>query len=122
MAKKKYYWKALIESGDQLTSRIVMGEYSLVYPIGKWVKPLVGKIFIFETEEDAIAFDEGYSNTCVKKCEAKGVTRPRGGRISHLQTEEFCSFWRKTFKNGSLPISNKWPLGTLWAEAIKIVE
>lgn len=123
MAKKKRYWKALNVEGDKFTSRIMRGKYCLVYPVGKWVKPPVGKIFIFETQRRAVSFGGNDQRIhCVKKCEAKGVTEPRGDRLPFDAKSSIPSFWRKIFKNGSLPISDDWPNGTLWAKAIKIVE
>ena len=121
MVKKKYYWKALRIEGDKFTSCIVMGKYCLVYPVGKWVKPPVGKIFIFKTRQHALNFNGDWSATHVKKCEAKSVTEPRGKRLDFDETGLFRSFWRKIFKNGSLPICDDWPHGTLWAKAIKII-
>lgn len=125
MAKKKYYWKALAISGDKFVSRIIRGKYCLVYPVGRWVKSPIGKIFIFRTREDAHCFNGDYSpcqRVCIKRCEAKGVTEPRGDRMNNETPERFRSFWRKVSKNGSLPISHAWPVGTLWTEAIKIIE
>jgi len=121
MKKKKYYSKALSVDDDGRYKSLIIseGKYCLTYPPNRWVKPPNGYIFIFKRRAQALDFRTG--GDIVKRCEARGVKEPRGNDCPP-NSRLFRSFWNRILKNGSLPISEDWPTGTLWAKAVKIVE
>lgn len=129
MKKKKIYWKVLRKTNGTLKSCIAPGKHELTYTPGRWTRPKLknSKLFIFVNKDEALSFAMWFDLTVVRSCEAMGVGKPRRvgipfGNLDFL----FGRFWagrQRATHQGILYdlLANNIPMGTLWADAVKIL-
>ena len=130
----KYYYK-VVSTDSHKNLKSVMGRKKsiccLMYPLNRWVKPKIGKIFIFDTLGNANSF---LLYGCkIYKCLAVGVYPIKFNKIPDppvfLRNRIIPKFWKvKGNKNREkFFLFNKNaggiepPTGTLLAEKVKLI-
>lgn len=93
-------------------SCVTTGIYQLEYNIGEWTKPKVGKIFVFDSLENAQDFT--WQGDVIFKCEAKNPTK---AHYRCFKNNKFESFW-----SGYGNSCDDVPKGTYFADEIKPLE
>lgn len=112
----KMYYKVVRSDNTSFNSN----RYSVRYKVNEWVAPILkgSKLFVFDTLEHAKVF-LGTNGTCyfsIYKCEAKNVTLA----TNRTTTEYMMSiFWENP---NDYEYKNDIPVGTLWADEVKLVE
>ncbi len=123
MKNKKYYWKVVSRNGisKKYSSIIVYGKYSVDYEIGKWSRPKIGKIFIFETRAAARNFIRGRYDASILKVEARNPEPPEYKRIcARVVNSEIELCWQRFGSTISGAIRP--PNFTVFADAILPIE
>lgn len=117
---KKEYFKVLTKEKDKYYSAFAHGWYRVRYQPNQWTKARKGKLFVFNSRQEANKFLRSGFGDCVLSCKVKGLSQPRGSLGRLYQT--YAEFWNKIIGKRSLPImKNCWPPGTLWANEVRIL-
>lgn len=73
---KKVHWKVCRKNRKgQFVSCVVRNKLALVYEVGKWTKPQIGKCFVFGSKRSAESFARGYGRTFLLQCEVQNPSR-----------------------------------------------
>jgi len=112
-----YTWESIYKSilGD--------GNYDIKYNLNEWTKPTIGKLFVFDSLQDARNFPYG---TYIFECEIQGTPiRPKKIVHSHY-TGGIKQFWnlrqkKKSLKSLEHKLINA-PKGTVLVDAVKITK
>lgn len=102
------------------TSSYLNSSYSLRYRIGKPTYPRIGKIFVFDTFENAEAFFYFSGSEVILKGMAKSISRPK-----YFSTN-FCDivkFWKNKYMKKSVSkFSHEVQKGTVWCDSFTPTE
>lgn len=120
----KIAWKVVRQIGNtKKYASLYAHEYSLVYD-NSWTAPKIGKIFVFRTREQARNFIrfrklvslEVERDIKVKKVLCRNLTSTSTNVAEWVRNIK--EFWTEDYECATLPA----PTGTMFADAVKIVE
>ncbi len=126
--KKKYYWKVVRYDGKYYYSVTTNKEWALNYKIGKKTKPRIGKIFVFDTRENARTFVKNRLIPRYKifKAEIIGNVYPAKLQCDWWIKASVELFWLWQNSGISTPPSHIYTSdvykGTCFADSVKLVE
>lgn len=123
--KRKYY-KALSVSGNRFFSVLIdTPGFCTEYKRGTWIRPRIGKVFLFKNKRVAKSFV--LPNEVVFECEASGVEYVSREFVKELSERD--SFWQRV-ERGEIKLGKKYdvlqcdwlPAGTVLADKIKLIK
>ena len=96
----------------------------LHYPVGEWVKPRYGRIFVFRSMYDAQkSFGRGMAGYLAVKCLCRGLEEPNTVFYVPGMSFNWAKFWFMYYKNVNWenPPNGVFnvPIGTMFAKEIK---
>jgi hypothetical protein len=126
----KIYYK--VTTKDLISRSISLWTYGITYKIGEWVKPRIGKLFVFDTLQSAQAFEgkDIYGDGRIFECEIVESPFKLSICSKFLSIDEF---WRRhtevretgsydlMFTDNELELMNC-PLGTVMADEVKLIK
>lgn len=123
--EEKEVYKVVSVQHGILTSATLTdrNEYSIIYKIGKWTYPKIGKIFCFDNLENADNFLSTSYHRQIWRAEAINTNKREGCIPAHVY--QFSSFWDYPEQFIKIHYPSEMfitPEGTLTSEAIKLVE
>lgn len=121
MTKFSVMYKVLSVNGYIYESAFNISDYRIRYAKGEWARPVFGKLFVFDTLENAINWmkKDKWGNV-IFECEVENPT-PINELIPSFSFLIRC-FWedldriKKTYR-GDLKSA---PIGSIWCDAVKI--
>lgn len=127
------YFKVVNNDAGAYYSAYITGGFRVTYTAGSWVRPTIGKLFVFKTQQEAEDFIGALPGTLeVWTCEAENTCEPgfvlsqnmvalAGSGHNQYVLDGFKSFWN-TAVSGESPFANlRPPVGSLIADAVKII-
>lgn len=123
---QKYYYKVVQKTEDPkvFISAIISPssrKFSLKYKMGRWTRPNIGKIFVFDSRKAAVEFTSGDKHYSVLRCVVKNPQKGGYRKIDYWDRKGINSFWKgdeeKRRMYGYINIS-----GTVLADAIRIIK
>ena len=109
---------------SDFTSIASFHKYGLEYEINKWIKPKIGKIFVFssllDTKYFIICNEMMCQNTMIFKCDAKNLTKAIL-RVFAPTSNTVAKFWELSNFDHS-EFSTLAFRGTMFCDAVKLIE
>lgn len=120
----KYVYKAVKRNSNHFRSCRIEGEYMLFYKLNKETTPKIGRIFTFETKEEAGKFIEG--GETILKCTYRGHRKPLKFHSSYYINggDGFLMFWedqKAVYKNYQFKLHTS-PPGTVTVKSLTPIE
>lgn len=128
------YYKVVLNSGGSYYSSQVFQSLRQEYLVDTWAKPSIGKLFIFKTQNEAIAYVGSPAGALeVWECEARGVIEPFyvldaltvNMSADPLYLEQIRNLWDNMDAGIESPLAfgslMRPPVGTLLADEVKLL-